>query len=211
MRTQKTMFIVGNGNVESDITSVIDKADIVIRFNNINNYDENTGTKTSFWVLSSNMFLINQHIFGSQILGNKKNITIKEMIRTTRSLLFSIPPLYPFQLEKDIKMFSNDKENRVVAVSNFLQHYESTKHPNRIIEFPNMYVFDIAPEIWSSKWVSPSNGYLFTRMFVDDPTYYNHKKYLVGFSWEGWEGHPWILEKLYLEKLDRENLITILR
>lgn len=213
--SNKTMFIIGNGKVHNDITSLIDKADIVVRFNDTNNYAENTGTKTTFWVLSSNKFLINQHISGSQVLGNKEKIAIKEMIRNTQSLLFSIPPFYPVQPETQKNMFkrivSEDRKERIEAVSSFLQHFESTEHPFRIIEFPNKYIFDIAPEIWAPNWTCPSNGYLITRMFVDDATYYKHKKYLVGFSWEGWEGHPWILEKLCLEKMERENLITILR
>lgn len=209
------MFIIGNGKVQNDITSMIDKADVVVRFNDTNNYAENTGTKTTFWVLSSNKFLINQYISGSQILGNKKKIAIKEMIRNTQSLLFSIPPFYPVQPETQKNMFkrivSEDRKERIEAVSNFLHHFESTEHPFRIIEFSNKYIFDIAPAIWAPNWTCPSNGYLITRMFVDDATYYKHKKYLVGFSWEGWEGHPWILEKLCLEKIERENLITILR
>lgn len=215
MESKKTMFIIGNGKVQSDITSMIDKADVVVRFNDTNNYAENTGTKTTFWVISSNKFLINQRISGSQTLGNKKQIAIKEMIGNTQSLLFSIPPFYPVQPETQKNMFkrivSEDRKERIEAVSNFLQHFESTEHPFRIIEFPNKYIFDIAPEIWAPNWTCPSNGYLITRMFADDATYYKHKKYLVGFSWEGWEGHPWILEKLCLEKMERENLITILR
>lgn len=212
--SMKNMFIIGNGVVEKDLTSMIDEADIVVRFNNVNNYNEKTGTKTSFWILSSNKFLINQHISGNQTLGNEKKISIKEMIGNTQSLLFSIPPFYPVQSDKQKNMFkrivNEDRKERIESVSNFLKHFEATKHPFRIIEFPNKYVFDIAPEIWAPNWTCPSNGYLVTRMLVDDATYYKHKKYLVGFSWEGWEGHPWFLEKLCLEKMERENLITIL-
>jgi hypothetical protein len=210
----KSMFIVGNGKIDEDMSPIIDKADVVIRFNDMLNYDIGTGTKTSFWVLSSNKFLINQHIT-KQSIGTNTNLSVKEMIDSSQCLLFSIPPFYPIQADVQRSMFlnivSHDKKERIESVLRFLKHFGAADHSYRIIEFPDKYVLDIAPEIWAPNWTCPSNGYLITRMMIDDPTYYKYKKYLVGFSWEGLDAHPWVLEKLCIERLERDNLITIVK
>lgn len=211
----KNMFIIGNAEVKEDLNDKINSADIVIRFNNVNNYNINTGIKTDYWILSSNKFLLNQHIKDGNKLGAKKDFSVQYMIENSLNIYFSIPPFFPMQNDFQGKIFnhlmSEDRKERIDSVHRFLEYFNCENISHRIIEFPNKYINDIAPEIWSPKWTCPSNGYLITRMFVDDATFYKYKKHLVGFTWEGWEGHPWILEKLYLEKMERECLITIIR
>lgn len=210
----KTMYIIGNANVSDDMGKKVDSSDYVIRFNKMNNYNKNTGTKTNAWVLSSNKFLINQMIYSPGSIENKPVLSIREMVKVSENVYFSIPPFLPVTTSAKSRAFqrlvSEDKMERVNAVHNFVEHFKVGERAFRIIEFPVKYSQDLAPDLWPPRWTCPSNGYLVTRMFVDDPTYYRYKKYLIGFSWEGWSGHPWELEKLYIEKMEREGLIEVL-
>ena len=211
----KTMYIVGNGIIEKDMGSIIDSADVVIRFNDLNNYNLNTGTKISIWVISSNSFLIDKRINAADANVGDLKIKTKDIIQRTKSIYFSIPPFSPTQAEAKGNLFRritrDDKNDRISSVERFLAHFEAFDHPHRIIEFSSKYVKSLAPELWPPNWTCPSNGYLITRMLLDDPTFYKYKKHLVGFSWEGWPGHPWFMEKLYIEKLERDNLINIVK
>jgi hypothetical protein len=49
-------------------------------------------------------------------------------------------------------------------------------------------------------------------MILDDPDFQDYEKYMVGFTWEEiWGGHPWKLEQLYFEELEKKEAVTIIR
>lgn len=211
----KTMYIVGNAKVDKDCTAEINAADLVVRFNKLDNYNKGTGTKIDLWVQASNKFLINRSIEEPASITGNTGIPVKEIISQTQSLIFAIPPLLPIHSTTQYSMFQrllrDDKTERVESIYRFLEHFNSEQHPFRILEFPDKYVNELAPDLWRLNWTCPSNGYLMVRTLIDDLSFYKYRKILVGFNWEGWDGHPWILEKLFMERLERDNVITIIK
>lgn len=211
----KKLFIVGNGKVFQDYSSLIDSADWVIRFNELDYYNVNTGTKTNIWVVSSNPILLKRQIdniqFNSKINSFARNLFIDSSIL----LLFSIPPFIPSKISsnstKYLSFLEQERKSRKESVALFLTHFGLHNHTYKIVEFPLKYVTELKVEQWSPIWMFPSNGYLITKMILEDFNYSDHQKYLVGFSWEGWQGHPWSIEKNALENLEREGLLKILR
>jgi ribosomal protein L39E len=200
----KSLSVIGNGKVNKDLSNIIDKSDVVVRFNNLDNYNLNTGTKITIWVLSSNKILL------TRLIENPKPIVDKAKLNNSikQELIFSIPTFFPVKTESQIEQ---NRKERDYAVNQFLNHFDLMKHPYSMIEFPINYLFDLQPEKWLSKYQCPSNGYLITRFFADNPIYSDYEINLVGFSWEGWEGHPWEFEKKYLEEMEHKKLIQILK
>jgi hypothetical protein len=211
LQQTKNLAIIGNSSLSKDFSLEIEKKDVVVRFNEMKNYGVNTGKKTDIWVISSNKFLLDQHIKNG-MLGGEIKIKITKMIEDCKYIFFCIPPYLDAEglNDKNRKnVILTDKINRIEAVHNFVETYDINELSYRILEFPQNYVDELAPYIWKRKWICPSNGYLITRTIVDDYTYSNYKKTLYGFSWNGWEGHPWVLERLFLEKFKNEKYIEI--
>ena len=70
----KSLVIVGNAPIASDLSSVIDAFDYVVRFNNCKNYALNSGRKTDLLVLNSTpvknntiRFFLDQEAEGKEI------------------------------------------------------------------------------------------------------------------------------------------------
>jgi len=210
----KRLIVVGNGAIINDYSDLIDSADIVIRFNNLNNYGQATGKRMTHWVLSSNKFLLEKQINSPG--GNLENgeLSVQEMIKICKQLLFSIPPIRPMTNNNKAayqRVVRDDTEERIQAVNRFLEHFDALEHDHRLLTFPAKYIVSLADHLWPPNWTCPSNGYLVARLFLDDLTYYYYEKYMVGFTWEGWDGHPWMLEKMYVEKLARDGFIKLLK
>ena len=210
----RTMCIVGNATVAKDYSSLIDHSDLVVRFNDLNNYAQGTGTKIDLWVMTSNKILLDRLIQTRQEPSPKRPTEpLNKLIPQTSSLWFSIPPHFPTRCRNQTEMFEQikeeDRKQRITSVAEFLRATSAETHPHRIVEFPDRYVKDLAPDLWQPNWTCPSNGYLITRLLVDDPTYYRYTKIVIGFTWQGWQGHPWVLEELLMKKMQRDELIKI--
>lgn len=203
----KKIFVVGNGSVKNDLSKIVDKADFVFRFNSMCNYNQNTGKKTDIWVQSSNRALINRLIEDpSQVELNTK-IKIKEYLMSDIKILFTTPNYFPI---KKRFIIESERKERYESVIKFLTHYDLMCQRYEMIDFPVKYLFDLNPERWNLKHKCPSNGYLITRYLIDKDEYSGYEINLVGFTWEGWEGHPWEYEKKYLKMLHLNKIIKII-
>lgn len=209
----KSLFIVGNSNVQHNYSPIIDASDFVIRFNDMPCLNKTVGAKTNIWVISSNKHLLANQIKKYKAAGKKKLAEIHNLIMRTDRLIFPIPPniLSRRELENSVKQSQeNDLRDRETAVYDFLNFFEIIDHPFSIISFPRSYAEDLKPSRWKEDWITPSNGYLMTRAVLEDPTLVSYTKKLVGFSWAGWSGHPWSMERNYLKRLHRTKQIEIL-
>lgn len=204
----KRLSVIGNGVIHKDWSKTIDTSDVVVRFNNLNNYNLNSGTKTSIWVLSSNKILLNRFVENPKSIEERTKLNLTESLQSSLNLFFSIPIFFPTKGKSQIEQ---DNKERTEAVNQFLNHFNLIEHPFRIIEFPINYLFDLQPEKWLPNYECPSNGYLITRLLTDSHEYSDYEINLIGFTWEGWEGHPWEFEKRYLEEMERKKLIQILK
>lgn len=45
----------------------------------------------------------------------------------------------------------------------------------------------------------PSSGLVVVAHYLNEIEFHEYDFFLVGFSWEGWRGHHWVKEKLYIE------------
>ncbi len=203
----KRLFIIGNGIVNTDISKKIEPYDVIVRFNDLDNYNLNTGTKTSIWVLSSNKVLLKRLIQNPQKITERTKRTLRDSLLSSQKIIFSIPTFYPLKSKLEIQ---NNRKERHNSVKNFLSQIGLSGIFYDIIEYPNKYLLDLQPDKWLPKHQCPSNGYLITRLFNEAPEYSNYDVKLVGFSWEGWEGHPWKFEKEYLRKMHSKKLLEII-
>ncbi len=204
----KKIFVIGNGTVNEDFSEAIDTSDVVVRFNNLDNYNLNTGTKIDIWVHSSNKTLLQRLIDNPKQIESKTKLKLRDSILSISQIIFTIPIFFPIKADSVI---AQERNERRMAVIEFLKYYSLLEHPFKLIEFPTNYLLDLNPQKWFSEYQYPSNGYLFTRYLVDSLRYSEHQIILVGFSWEGWAGHPWKFEKKYLQKMELNKIIEILK
>ena len=204
----KKIFVIGNGPVNKDYSEAIDTSDVVVRFNKMDNYNLHTGTKTDIWVQSSNKTLLQRLIDNPKQIESKTNLNFRDSIKSISQIIFTIPAFFPIKADSVIAQERNERRNAVIE---FLNYYALLEHPFKLIEFPTNYLLDINPQKWFSEHQCPSNGYLFTRFLIDSPEYLDYQIILVGFSWEGWVGHPWEFEKKYLQTMVLNKEIEILK
>ena len=58
--------------------------------------------------------------------------------------------------------------------------------------------------------IMPSTGLLGIEMILDDQSFNDYEKYIIGFGWEGWKGHPWHLEKMLIEDYINNGILKTL-
>ena len=203
----KMLSIIGNGIVSKDISKTVDSSDAVVRFNNLDNYNLNTGTKTSIWVLSSNKIILGNLIQNHKTITEKTNQTLTDSFLLSKKILFSIPTFFPFKNKFEMEKYRTE---RYESVKEFWRQLGLSEMSYDIVEFPKKFLLDLKPEKWLMKYQCPSNGYLITRFLRESPEYSDYKIKLAGFSWEGWEGHPWEFEKEYLMRMQNKELIEII-
>ena len=56
----------------------------------------------------------------------------------------------------------------------------------------------------------PSAGMVVIQRVLEDPEFAAHRKYVLGFTFEGWHGHPFAAEKRLVEAYSARGLLQIL-
>ena len=190
MSIKKTkIVIVGNADVITDFTNLVDNADLVFRFNSCRNYKINTGSKTDVLCVSNTgsaakrlaffyentnpdfIYDINAVWFVSDLLSLKKNFFYL-MTNQKRKVEYS---------------------KYIISKCNFKSGVEFKYLGNEFVK--NSLNNLLSKGSVSVKPYAPSTGYLVLDKLLNDSDFNNSEIILIGFSWEGWKRHPWVLEK----------------
>jgi hypothetical protein len=59
----------------------------------------------------------------------------------------------------------------------------------------NRQVFEILERSSSRAFIMPSTGFFAFHHVLNDPEFRAFNKYMLGFQFRGWSGHPWAAEK----------------
>jgi len=223
-KSKKTLVIVGNAPLDRDFSEIIDSCDCVIRFNNCKNYIINSGKKTDILILNNTGNLSSQNTLNLMLKNRTKEEIKNELpyMKNVKHVWFIRPDM--IFLNGFIKnMFPKDNAFRDKELASFkiigtrdlitemIKAQKISKNKVRVItKHLYMRVWDKLILYGTADAIVPSTGVLGIEMILDDPNFHDYEKYIVGFSWKGWNGHPWQAEKLLVNKYIKNGTLTVL-
>ena len=208
----KSLAIVGSAQLEKDYSGFIDSCDLVIRFNNCKNYNVHSGKRTDILVLNNSGSPDNNRTLAFMLKPRSEEEVQQEMpyLGMAKQIWF-VRPMGTFLQEFYKTRIDPDNRFREAGLRDaLLRPYLAVE----IAKAQNITV-DLFVEVWeklldygATSAVLPSTGVLGIEMILADSLFNAYKKYIVGFGWSGWEGHPWLLEqRLVSDYLKQGRLI----
>lgn len=182
-----SIILVGNAEPKFDYSAYVEKHDLVIRFNLMPHEEtEKVGQRTDI------LCLINA-------LPPARNFIACEFAPpSVKEVWFTNP--YDTNIKDEILNSHWDRNKPTKQVTkDQLTRMVDKLYATNLIKRPKENII-------------VSSGFIVLNMLLEDPTYKDYNKTMICFTWEGWDGHPWVAEK-YLATLlteDIDNRLTIL-
>ncbi|MTW22772.1 hypothetical protein [Allochromatium palmeri] len=206
-RSTQTLVVVGSAPLKQDLSARIDACDCVIRFNNCKNYGGHSGTRTNILVLSNT---------GSP--NENRTLPLLLTPRTEAEVAEQLPYLAQAQEvwiarpnpQHILALLRSDGRHLTPLGQREVQNLErfGDLAPNMIAtqKIPREKVRRIPEQLYTRLWrcllgfgttggIIPSTGMLGIEMALNYTALRHHRKYYIGFGWQGWHGHPWALEE----------------
>ena len=211
MTNYKKIAIVGNASLKKAPFKIhlfsnkkakydsqyIDECDLVIRMNNASYWYNGAGKKTSI------LALVNR---GNPAIGFalKPSKNLQKCAKKATEIWFTRPN-YKFdsQLMKAVgkDQFKTDQSRKIInklSIQNKPIRYISGKDYLKLISLLNKK---------NNILFEPSTGICSIYMAILNPNFKNCQFHLFGFTWEGWEGHNWDLEKKMCYELKQKEVL----
>jgi hypothetical protein len=189
----KKIVIVGNADVKADHSEFVNSCDLVVRFNLCRNYKKNTGDRVDILCLVNSWKPGRRHCKSGEV-------SQLCFIKSLKQVWFYAPPK-PFwnnicaHIFKDIQALEYREYSKKIIERNGL----SDKH----IEYTQKEIHEALHKKLqangAAKYSLPSSGMSVIEKIVSGEKYQEYKKYIVGFTYEGWSGHPWAAEKKLID------------
>lgn len=205
-----------------NLSRFINACDCVVRFNNCKNYGGNSGSRTDV-LFMSNSGDPAVHVTLAFMLKDRTAREVKQelpYIIKARQIWFVRPP------SGQLSAFLKNRIPDTVRMKNIELEYNShgrdlAAEITRGQNIPEEKVKMVSPEFHAFVWdklmkygkteaVLPSTGIIGIETILGDSQFDVYgKKYIVGFGWKGWEGHPWELERqLVADYIRQGKLLT---
>lgn len=212
-KSKKSLVIVGSAPLNRDYSKFIDSSDCVIRFNNCKNYAVNSGKKTDILILTRTGNPYRQKTLQFMLKDRSEEEINKELpyLKSAKQIWFARPGIT--FLEKYFK--NNFPRNNKFRIHE-LKGFKITGQRDLMAEMINAQkmqekkIFVITENVYIRTWqkllsygtteaIMPSTGLLGIEMILDDKSFNSYEKYIIGFGFKGWKGHPWHLEKMLIK------------
>ena len=198
----KNIIILGNADVKTDYSELVNSADFVIRFNDARNYANNTGVKVD-------ALCVTNLSTPGRLFAKYKTIKKLPFIDNVKEIWFPRPSNYlPFQFwlkPFNSKAFSHaDYRKHIIARNNL---YEK-----EIVSFSDELYTACCDELNIDRHSTahfPSTGYITIKFVLQRFKNQNAKISLIGFSFEGTHCHHWEHEKTNVLALQKNGLIHL--
>lgn len=220
----KTMVIVGSAPLEYDYSTVIDSCECVVRFNNCKNYGGNSGTKTDIMVLNNCGNEHKQRTLLHMLKPRSREAVELELpyLHQAKQVLFARPPTRelvkfisecvpvssPFKpTELHYLQYSKNLAQKISAAQRIPQE---KLRPLPTLEFYSKLWYKLLT-FGETEAVMPSTGMLGIELILNTPLSQNFKIYIIGFTWQMWDGHPHQLEKMLIAQYVQDGQLHDLR
>lgn len=173
---------------------MVDSAAYVVRINKADNYGYLTGQKTNCLAVLN---------VGSPVIEFCHKYSFRKEIKDSiESVFFTRPSDGVFdESTRDFpRIFKIDLSQEILD-------YQQLKDVR--IEYCSRKWYSSLSNLCGPKFI-PSSGLVTVSHFVQNESFRDYRISLLGFSWEGWKGHNWRLEREYFQKLANEDRVVIL-
>lgn len=194
----KQIIIIGNSKIENlsldsktAFKKLIKKAQIVIRFNQLCNFHNEFGNKTTIYCCTNK----GEH---SKHFPNL-SLLLKLLIFRPKSLLFTYPIHIDHKFNNIDYLIGEDYSKRIMRKLFFIKNKE-------IID-EKIFTKSLKLVNNENKGFIPSSGLLLLNHILKKYDLKEYKISIIGFTWKGWKGHNWEAERKYFDNLVREGII----
>ncbi|BCX47854.1 urease accessory protein [Haloferula helveola] len=197
----RRIFIIGNGEVSRDLSDEIDASDFVIRFNQPKRSIGMTGTRTDLLFVNAcdipmKRRLDDSDYWRSPIVGAAGEVILNYNWLSLR--------LYGVPLRRWIR-----ERRRYDWIEPTIAAFQAMGKPVRCLT-TREYRAALRDLRTGGENPCPSTGYLGIHHFLTRLSVPDDRITICGFSFEGWRGHQWDLEKNWLRARCRRYDIAIM-
>lgn len=183
-----SIFIIGNSEEKYDISYLIRKDDVVIRFNSPN--------KTS--PLKADVLFV----------ANSSDMVIGRDIINDSSLIDNAIVIWRYYISD--MFFSRYQSISFSRKLKYILFFDQFKKLNKFDLYRQLYYPRDLQQCCSNIIGSlPSTGFLAIYLYLN--LYPERKIYLHNFTFSGWKGHNWESEKKYIDALVKSKKIILLK
>ena len=203
----RSLVVVGNASLGADYSRLVDAADIVIRINDCKNHNGKSGSK-------STMICANNTGVPARRACARKPYLTNELCRAASEYWFprSGPVHRTYIRQRAIEY----PESEFVDFSKQLVFHNQLE--GKAITYPsaefNVRVFNtLLAEMrrlgMMIPFVCPSTGFLAIEYAMTSPRFFDFRKHLLGFGFDGWKGHPWQVEQSVVAHYVRQSKLLL--
>ncbi|MFK0164042.1 hypothetical protein [Rhizobium sp. NPDC090279] len=202
---RKTAVIVGNGNLERDISGIVDSAQFVMRFNEPNLAGGMSGERTDMIMLAASSKTLYRRLLDPDFLDNAA-------LKAAEVLMLAYHPDIIRKYHPRPNIFQRLQGRRADWTMQAIELLGGAGKEIRIMP-PQTYI-DGCKELGIAgprmHKVFPSTGFLGIGYTLASFPASEWDVKLCGFGWEGWKRHDWQNERAWVENRianDRVSLI----
>ena len=205
LKSMRRIVIIGNGIIEDGLCGIIDRADIVIRFNEPVFRPSIAGTKTDILFAVSSGQAMQRWVSSENYLSIPYVASAREIILPFAPSI--IEKYHPQPgLVRRLKGRRSDWTRE--AVSMFAQ-------ANKLVSvLPDAMYYRCCEELQideqSRKIFFPSTGFIAIQHCLQTYPSSSWRLEICGFTWEGWKRHNWQAEKGWVEAAARRGQMNVL-
>lgn len=207
MKIEKNKIIlIANSDLVFDINNQITPQDIIVRFN-IPKSSTLTRTtyRTDFLFVANTVDLLHKKL-------NKKSKFMKFIQNMDNNFKIIFP--YSDQLIKKNKPYYRKKS--LFRRDQLCINYNNTKYYKILTDLgykvsilPEQIYLNLKDKVNLESDCILSTGLIALDYFMNNPNFKMYEIYLHGFSFEGWKGHAWDKEKLYISDLINQKKVFL--
>lgn len=220
----KRVCILGNGPLSQNYSEFIDSSDIVIRINDCKNYGNLGGEKIDYLFVTNTGLVVRQILYNLSLINNEPFLKLKKIfiVRNLKShsehlelvKKSELKSRYLLDYTAEIIQSFRSSASKIESLS-----YNFNKNVfDNINYFPliilTRYIF-LDPKVrrhfsvknlmrrfyYKRKFLMPSTG-MFTIIYtIEKIMKAGDELHLFGFTFEGWHGHAWAVERALCNEL----------
>ena len=196
MEARKKIAVVGSAPIKNDESGRIDSCDLVVRFNNCKVYGGHSGEKTDVLCINIGGAPARQMVSEKTVLRSRFYKLISELwipadVRVCHEHITGLSM-------SDVGLADTDLSDKIIK-SNELGHLPVVRFS---AEF-NIRVFELLKQ-GGCKFTCPSTGFFAIQYVLDEPRFAEWDKLVFGFTFKGWSGHPFEMEKKIVMQYAKE-------
>ncbi len=203
MTKRKRLVVVGNGPVGRDLSSYVDAADAVIRFNEPKASIGITGVKTDL------LFVCNSG--GPMQRRMKPDYLQLPTVKAAREVIFPFHPLAIQRYFRKPNLLSRLMGRRIDLTQEAIAFLGGAGKVVRILP-PQFYeegCRELGLDEGRMKELFPSTGYFGIRYALEHFNAPEWRIEICGFSWQGWSKHAWLDERRWVGERLGASLMAV--